>query len=407
MNAATTITATFQVNTTGTLSVTTTPVSGSITVDGAFKANGSWSGSVTAGSHTISFGAVSGYNTPANQTVTVNSGATMTVTGTYTPSPGTLSVTTTPVSGGITVDGAFKANGSWSGSVTAGSHTISFGAVSGYNTPANQTITVSSGQTISMTATYVAQPVAGICGSSDGQTLAIAPVTNLCSVGTATAVSGIGPWTWTCTGSNGGVTTSCSVNKTVISHTTFATGTYGNNANLNDTLSIANATSLTVTVIGNTEAGYDFIKIYDSSNVLQRSYSGAGINQTFTVSGSSIKVVFTSDSSVTASGVTVTIASGPVLHTTFATGTYGNNANLNDILSIAGATSLTVTVIGDTEAGYDFIKIYDSSNVLQRLYSGAGINQTFTVSGSSINVVFTSDSSVTASGVTVTIASRP
>ena len=83
MNAATTITATFQINTTGTLSVTTTPVSGGITVDGSFKANGSWSGSVTAGSHTISFGAVSGYKTPASQTVTVNSGATTTVTGTY------------------------------------------------------------------------------------------------------------------------------------------------------------------------------------------------------------------------------------------------------------------------------------------------------------------------------------
>jgi hypothetical protein len=83
MNATTTIMATFQINTTGTLSVTTTPVSGGITVDGAFKANGSWSGSVAAGSHTISFGAVSGYNTPANRTVTVNNGQTTTVTGTY------------------------------------------------------------------------------------------------------------------------------------------------------------------------------------------------------------------------------------------------------------------------------------------------------------------------------------
>jgi hypothetical protein len=86
MNVATTITATFQLNTTGALSVTTKPVSGAIIVDGVFKANGSWNGSISAGSHKISFGAVSGYNRPAGQTVTVNSQQPATVTGTYTKS---------------------------------------------------------------------------------------------------------------------------------------------------------------------------------------------------------------------------------------------------------------------------------------------------------------------------------
>jgi hypothetical protein len=34
--------------------------------------------------------------------------------------------------------------------------------------------------------------------------------TNLCTAGTATTVSGTGPWTWACNGSNGGANASCS-----------------------------------------------------------------------------------------------------------------------------------------------------------------------------------------------------
>ncbi|MDX1914062.1 MAG: DNRLRE domain-containing protein [Methylophilus sp.] len=53
----------------------------------------------------------------------------------------------------------------------------------------------------------------GACGTSNGQTLVSAPSTNLCSTGVASAVSGTGLWTWTCAGSNGGSTASCSANK--------------------------------------------------------------------------------------------------------------------------------------------------------------------------------------------------
>jgi hypothetical protein len=50
----------------------------------------------------------------------------------------------------------------------------------------------------------------GICGAVNGQSLTTAPTSNLCSAGTASAVSGSGPWTWSCAGSNGGTTASCS-----------------------------------------------------------------------------------------------------------------------------------------------------------------------------------------------------
>ncbi len=57
----------------------------------------------------------------------------------------------------------------------------------------------------------------GICGSSNGGSFPSAPTTNLCSAGTASAVSGSGPWTWTCNGINGGTTASCSASLSSVS----------------------------------------------------------------------------------------------------------------------------------------------------------------------------------------------
>ena len=53
-------------------------------------------------------------------------------------------------------------------------------------------------------------PVPGICGSSNDGTFTTPPNGNLCTSGTASAVSGSGPWSWTCAGLNGGTTSSCS-----------------------------------------------------------------------------------------------------------------------------------------------------------------------------------------------------
>src|ERR1700731_2075081 len=53
-------------------------------------------------------------------------------------------------------------------------------------------------------------PVNGACGTTNGMAVKTAPVANLCSAGTASTVSGTGPWTWSCGGSHGGTTASCS-----------------------------------------------------------------------------------------------------------------------------------------------------------------------------------------------------
>ena len=51
--------------------------------------------------------------------------------------------------------------------------------------------------------------VNGACGSSNGGRPA-QPTANLCTAGTASPIIGSGPWSWTCAGSNGGSTASCS-----------------------------------------------------------------------------------------------------------------------------------------------------------------------------------------------------
>lgn len=62
-------------------------------------------------------------------------------------------------------------------------------------------------------------PVAinGMCGAANGTTVSSAPTANLCSTGMPTTVQGTGPWLWTCAGSNGGTTATCSANQTVTS----------------------------------------------------------------------------------------------------------------------------------------------------------------------------------------------
>jgi len=68
--------------------------------------------------------------------------------------------------------------------------------------------------------TTTSNPVNGACGSSNAQTFTAAPTTNLCSTGTASAVTGSGPWSWTCQGTDGGTSATCTA--TIQSTTTPA-----------------------------------------------------------------------------------------------------------------------------------------------------------------------------------------
>ena len=65
-------------------------------------------------------------------------------------------------------------------------------------------------------------PVDGVCGASHGQTLPVAPQANLCRSGTASVVSGTGPWSWSCSGQYGGRNASCSASISTYLVTTTA-----------------------------------------------------------------------------------------------------------------------------------------------------------------------------------------
>jgi len=73
----------FKAQETGTLSVTTTPVSGAIYVDYLLVGAIFWSRDLSAGSHVVSFGDVEGYIAPFPQTITVAAGQTYYVVGAY------------------------------------------------------------------------------------------------------------------------------------------------------------------------------------------------------------------------------------------------------------------------------------------------------------------------------------
>ena len=126
----------------------------------------------------------------------------------------TLATSTTP-SGGTIVTGACGSSNGATLTSTPSANLCSAGtasAISGAG-PWSWTCAGSNGgttATCSALKATSAQAVNGACGSSNGASLTSAPTTNLCSVGTASAVSGAGPWSWNCAGSNGGATASCS-----------------------------------------------------------------------------------------------------------------------------------------------------------------------------------------------------
>jgi len=110
--------------------------------------------------------------------------------------------------GGPAVDGVCGSSNGGSFYSIPTTNLCSSGTASGVSGtgPWTWTCTGNSGINGSCSAT---KKVDGVCGSSDGGIFTSAPTTNLCSSGTASGVSGTGPWTWTCTG-NSGINGSCS-----------------------------------------------------------------------------------------------------------------------------------------------------------------------------------------------------
>ncbi|MBF0634165.1 MAG: FG-GAP repeat protein [Nitrospinae bacterium] len=136
-------------------------------VDGGvtWNTNGATVSGLLAGTQTISFNSVAGWTAPANQTVSITTGQTTTATGTYTAvagSTGSLTVTMSPadaVTAGArwSVDGgAWQTSDATVTGLTAGRHTVAFNTLDGYTSPPNQAVTITLGQTTTLTGTYTA-----------------------------------------------------------------------------------------------------------------------------------------------------------------------------------------------------------------------------------------------------------
>ena len=174
--------------------------------NGLWQAGGTTASNLSSGSHTIIFHNAASFATPASQTVTVVPGQTTNVATTYLPL-GNLTVSIVPAAA-ITngalwgLDGGgWLASGTTVSNLSLGSHSIIFQSASGFVAPSNQTVTVVSGQTTILTATYgttvrlenvLAQPgnsFAFNCQATAGLTFQVQFATNL----SQTSWSDLGP----------------------------------------------------------------------------------------------------------------------------------------------------------------------------------------------------------------------
>jgi PKD repeat protein len=154
---------------TGSLTVSISPA-GAVTAGAMWNVDGgSWQTSgttvsgITVGSHAVAFNNnVAGWTAPSSQTATITNGTTTSLSGTYVQQPqsGSLTVTIGPyaaVSDGAmwNVDGGnWQTSGADVPNLSAGPHTVAFCGVQGWATPSSQTVTVTSGQTTSLTGAY-------------------------------------------------------------------------------------------------------------------------------------------------------------------------------------------------------------------------------------------------------------
>ncbi|HNY47917.1 MAG TPA: discoidin domain-containing protein, partial [Casimicrobium sp.] len=161
-------------------------------------------------------------------------------------------------------------------------------------------------------------PINGVCGSANNSVLASAPVSGLCASGVTSAVTGIGPWTWTCAGMNGGASAPCT------------------------------ASSYDTTPDSFSFASYSGVRLSTSTTSAPITVSGINAPSPIRVSGGTYSIgctgTFTSAESTVTNGQTVCVN-----HTSAA----NLGASISTTLMIGGATGVfTSTTL--TQAGCDY-----------------------------------------------------
>jgi uncharacterized repeat protein (TIGR03803 family) len=142
----------------GSLHVDLNPVGAQWRVDG-----GAWQSSGTTltlprGSHTVDYSAITGYAIQGSETVTIVGGQLLSYSRSYTQL-GQISVVLNPSSALWRVDGgAWLASGAVSQYLAPGDHMVEYASLAGYISPATESATVTGGQVLTLTRSYIQRP---------------------------------------------------------------------------------------------------------------------------------------------------------------------------------------------------------------------------------------------------------
>jgi len=177
---------------------------------------------------------------------------------------------------------------------------------------------------------------------------------------------------------------------------------YSNNIDVSQELCIPGTEMLTVTINGETEAGYDWIYVGDDR------FSGP-LSEEFDVSGPCVTARFTSDYSVIrGEGPTVKIEEKIVDEITWTPEYKEESTYAKKELCVEGAYGLDVKITGETEENHDRITIrglHDTmGTTFNKSFSGP-LNVWARTTGSCVEVLFTTDRSTkVGDGPTVTVS---
>jgi len=235
--------------------------------------------------------------------------------------------------------------------------------------------------------TVTATAVNGACGSSNGTTVATIPATNFCTTGTATAVTGTGPWSWSCAGSNGGTTATC--NASIQTYSIAATS--GANGTVVCTTPANNGAASTCTVTP--ASGYQLATFTDNSIDKKASVTGNNYSITNVTTNHSIVATFTLIQSTVVDGAcgtsnigtfsaapTTNLCTTGTASTIIGSGTWywactGTNGGTTAICTAFSATASPTGTLTKTKvflgAGNDNYTVSDSGTTL---YGNTGID---------------------------------
>lgn len=142
----------------GSLHLDLTPAQAQWRVDG-----GTWQPSGTTltlshGDHTVDYSSVVGYAIQGSETVMIVGGQSLSYSRTYTQL-GQISITLNPAAAQWRVDGgSWLASGAISQYLAPGNHTVDYADLSGYISPASESATVTGGQVLTLTRSYISRP---------------------------------------------------------------------------------------------------------------------------------------------------------------------------------------------------------------------------------------------------------